>query len=158
MRTQVQSLASLSGLRLDVAVSCGVGCIHCSDPALLWLWPRPAATSPIRPLAWEPPYAMCAALKRRNDQKKKKNYSWIHSPLLDLYFIYKSSTTALTKSILDFIPQKLCHLVKPLNNAESQFQHLQNERVRTDDLQGPIYICIFVILWQWIFCSWNTIL
>ena len=27
------------------------------DPALLWLWHRPAATAPIRPLAWEPPYA-----------------------------------------------------------------------------------------------------
>ena len=27
------------------------------DPALLWLWCRPAAVAPIRPLAWEPPYA-----------------------------------------------------------------------------------------------------
>ena len=25
------------------------------DPALLWLWRRPVATAPIRPLAWEPP-------------------------------------------------------------------------------------------------------
>ena len=25
------------------------------DPVLLWLWCRPAATAPIRPLAWEPP-------------------------------------------------------------------------------------------------------
>ena len=31
------------------------------DPALLWLWCRPAATAPIRPLAWEPPYAAGAA-------------------------------------------------------------------------------------------------
>ena len=28
------------------------------------LWRRPAATAPIRPLAWEPPYAAGAALKR----------------------------------------------------------------------------------------------
>ena len=33
------------------------------DLALLWLWCRPAAVAPIRPLAWEPPYAMDEALK-----------------------------------------------------------------------------------------------
>ena len=31
------------------------------DPELLWLWLRPVATAPIRPLAWEPPYAAEAA-------------------------------------------------------------------------------------------------
>ena len=31
---------------------------------LLWLGCRPAATAPIGPLAWEPPYAMGATLKR----------------------------------------------------------------------------------------------
>ena len=35
------------------------------DPALLWLWCRPAAVTPIRPLAWEPPYAVGVALKRQ---------------------------------------------------------------------------------------------
>ena len=35
-----------------------------SDPALLWLWHRPAATAPIRPLAWEPPYATGMALEK----------------------------------------------------------------------------------------------
>ena len=30
------------------------------DLALLWLWCRPAAEAPIRPLAWEPPYAASA--------------------------------------------------------------------------------------------------
>ena len=38
-------------------------------PALLWLWHRPSATAPIRPLPWESPYAMGVDLKR---QKKKK--------------------------------------------------------------------------------------
>ena len=38
-------------------MSCDLGCRHRSDLALLWLWCRPAATAPIRPLAWEPPYA-----------------------------------------------------------------------------------------------------
>jgi len=36
-----------------------------SDPALLWLWCRPAAAAPIRPLAWEPPYATSAAVKKK---------------------------------------------------------------------------------------------
>ena len=47
-------------------MSCGVGCRHSSDLALLWLWSRLAATVPIRPLAWEPPYAVGAALKKIN--------------------------------------------------------------------------------------------
>ena len=42
------------------------------DPALLWLWCRPAATAPIGPLAWELPYAVGAALK--SQKKKKKLY------------------------------------------------------------------------------------
>jgi len=55
-----------------VAVSCGVGRRHGSDPALLWLWRRLAATAPIRPLAWEPPYAAGAAQEMAKRQKKKK--------------------------------------------------------------------------------------
>ena len=46
------------------------------DPALLWLWRRLAAIAPTRPLAWEPPYALAAALKR---QKKKKRVQLRHS-------------------------------------------------------------------------------
>ena len=49
-------------------MSCGVGHRRGLDPALLWLWCRMAATAPIQPLAWEPPYAMGVALK----SKKKK--------------------------------------------------------------------------------------
>ena len=59
-----------------VAVSCGVGHRPGSDPALLWLRRRPVATALIRSLAWEPPYAMGAALKiqkpKAKSQKKKK--------------------------------------------------------------------------------------
>ena len=56
----------------SVAVSCGVGHRCDSDPELLWLWCRPEATAPIRPLAWEPPYAGGAALKSQKDKKNKK--------------------------------------------------------------------------------------
>ena len=38
------------------------------DPALLWLWCRPAAVAPIPFLAWEPPYATGAALKTKTNK------------------------------------------------------------------------------------------
>ena len=69
MRLRVPSLALLSGLRTRCRVSRGVGRRRGSDPALLWLWCRPAATAPIGPLAWEPPYAMGAALEKAKTQK-----------------------------------------------------------------------------------------
>ena len=53
-------------------MSCGVGCRRSSDPALLWLWHRLAATAPIGPLAWEAPYATGAALEKAKRQKKKE--------------------------------------------------------------------------------------
>ena len=53
-------------------MNCGVGYRHGSDPVLLWLWCRPAATAPIQLLAWEPPYAMGAALKRQKTKTKTK--------------------------------------------------------------------------------------
>ena len=42
------------------------------DLALLQLWHMPAAIAPIRPLAWEPPYASGAALKKRDKRQKKE--------------------------------------------------------------------------------------
>ena len=51
-------------------MSCGVGRRRSSDPELLWLWCRPAATALIRPLAWEPPHAMGAALEKKKEKKK----------------------------------------------------------------------------------------
>ena len=53
-------------------MSCGVGCRSSSDPVLLWLWRKPVAIAPIRPLAWEPPYATNAALNGK-EKKKKTN-------------------------------------------------------------------------------------
>ena len=57
----------------SVALSCGADHRCGSDLALLWLWHRPAATAPIRPLSWEHPYATGAALKGKKDKKKKKS-------------------------------------------------------------------------------------
>ena len=55
-------------------MSYGVGRTQGSGPTLLWLWCSLAATAPIQPLTWEPPYATVVALKRLNNNKifKKK--------------------------------------------------------------------------------------
>ena len=54
-------------------MNCGVGHRHGWDPVLLlWLWCRPVAIAPIRPLAWEPPYAENLALEKAKRQKDKK--------------------------------------------------------------------------------------
>ena len=49
-------------------MSCGIG--HRCDSDLAWLWHTLVATAPIGPLAWEPPYAVGAALKRQKTKKK----------------------------------------------------------------------------------------
>ena len=56
-----------------IAMSCGVGHRCGLDPELLWLWHSQAFAAPFRPhrpLAWELPYAVGAALKNKN----KKNW------------------------------------------------------------------------------------
>ena len=58
-----------------MAVSCGVGDRCGSDPTLLWLWGKLAHTALMQPLAWEPPFAWGAALKR---QKIKKIFKGIN--------------------------------------------------------------------------------
>ena len=77
----VQSLALLSGLRKrhccelwgrSCCRECGVGHRCGSDPILLWLWCRPAAAAPVRPPAWELPYATSTSLKSKKKKKKKK--------------------------------------------------------------------------------------
>ena len=52
-------------------MNCGVGRRRGLDLVLLllWLWRRPVAPAPIRPLAWEPPYAAGVGLEK--DKKKE---------------------------------------------------------------------------------------
>ena len=63
-----------------IAMSCGVAPRRGLDPTLLWLWHWPAAVAPIRPLAWELPYAtdVYAFFGPKKQKKKKKK---IHAPL-----------------------------------------------------------------------------
>ena len=68
-------------------MSCGVGCRRGSGPVLLWLWHRPVATTPIRPLAWEPPYAVGEAQKMT---KKKKESDRLGLEYLGVkFFLYE---------------------------------------------------------------------
>ena len=80
MRLWVWSLPLLSGLtirrcrELWCRLQTQLGSRVAVDPALLWLWRRMVATAPIRPLAWEPPYAAGAAqeIATTTTTKKKK--------------------------------------------------------------------------------------
>ena len=60
-----QQLTNLAGIHVDEGLIPGLA-QWVKEPVLLWLWCRPVATAPIRPLAWELPYAKGAALKRPN--------------------------------------------------------------------------------------------
>ena len=65
-----EDLGSIPGLAQwiegsSIAVSCSVRHRSGLDPVLLWLWCSLAAVALIRPLAWELPYAVGAALKRQ---------------------------------------------------------------------------------------------
>ena len=76
-----------------IAVSCGVGRRRGSDLASLWLWYRPAAVAPIRPLAWELPYAADTSLKKpkkkiiikKERHKGAEDKKWENKPMLRWY-------------------------------------------------------------------------
>ena len=53
-------------------MSCGAVLRRGSDPALLWLCCRPAATALIQPLAWKPPYATGSDPKREKDKQQQQ--------------------------------------------------------------------------------------
>ena len=67
-------------------MSCGVGRTHGLDPVLLWLWL--AAVTLIGPLAWEPPYAVGAALEKTKKKKisspRSLRFLFIPDPLVAL--------------------------------------------------------------------------
>ena len=79
MRMQVQSLASLSGLRIWHCLRYGVG--HRCGSDLVLLWCRRVATAPIQPLAWESLYAAGVALKGQQQKKKKRKKSRVEISL-----------------------------------------------------------------------------
>ena len=78
MSTQIWSLASLSGLRIQ----------HCHVADVVWIWhccgysigQWSAATAAFRPLIWEPPYDLSMALKKANKQTKNPKYNTKQKP------------------------------------------------------------------------------
>ena len=89
LNTNYTTHVTLTKIQKTDYTKCCPGCgatrssIHCQSvikgynyfgkhPVLPWLWCRPAAAAPIQPLAWEPPYAVGAALKRQNKKNKNK--------------------------------------------------------------------------------------
>ena len=77
------------GWKFGVAVICGVGCRRSWDSMLLWLWCRQAAVAPVGPLAWEPPYALSAALKRKKKKKQPQNQKTKTKPKTYMYMYFK---------------------------------------------------------------------
>ena len=78
-------------------MSCSVGCRRGSDPKLLWLWCRLAATAPIRPLAWEPAYAVGVALNRQKTKNKKILVAYIFYSCSITYMYIKYKKTEMLK-------------------------------------------------------------
>ena len=64
-------------------------------PVLLWLWCSPTAEVPIRPLAWEHPYAAGVALKNKTKLKQKMmEVGWDPASHITFLFpIYKHEET-----------------------------------------------------------------
>ena len=106
MRMQVQSLASLSGLRIQ----------HCCE-----LWCRLADL--IRPLAWEPPYAAGVALKKKTKKKFKiqKSFHFYFPKKKRPVFKIQKSFLSNQKQRLPEIPLHLVKLVLSENTSGHLF-------------------------------------
>ena len=132
-------------------MSCAAGRRCGLDLALLWLQCRVAATALIRPLAWEPTYALSAALKKRKRQKKKRkdcelrkisleemsitvfaHLGCLADPkgLRETFFCdhgarYPPLTTALTAQVCShiYVPRPVCK--KSISFAPHKAQHLR---------------------------------
>ena len=66
-------------------MNCGVGCRRGLDLVLLWLWCRPVVTALVTPLAWEPLYAVGAALEKTKKKEKKINFTFLFKEFLAIY-------------------------------------------------------------------------
>ena len=108
------------------------------DLVLLWLWHRPAATAPIRPLAWELPYAEGVAIKKKKEKRKKdcckdQKKSWLKAVSTrqvqskgsrnSSYCDYKSLTPSPRQSSLGKCARIRAHL--PWNTSLPFFSHFR---------------------------------
>ena len=117
-------------------MSCGVDRRRGSDPALLWLCCRLVAVAPIRPLAWELPYAEGVALKSKKQKQKKKKKVLFNSFLernmyTRQYTLFPSAHGTLRKT------EYLASLTVALNQvsiAEQDLQDLKWQRLQMYNL------------------------
>ena len=82
MRTQVQSLALLSWLRIPLCPELWCRSQMQLTSCMAVVRCRLAAVALIRPLAWKPPYAMVVGLKDKKKKKKKIHQFWYLTPVL----------------------------------------------------------------------------
>ena len=113
-------------------MSCGVGHRRGSDPSLLWLWCRLAATAQIQLLAWELPYAMGVALKR------KKNSIFL-SLEIQIFIIHVNSSQSLKYTLRMSLRAHrklllICKVVPPPNHY---FFPFPTPAYRKDKLKSP---------------------
>ena len=92
MRTQVWSLTLLNGLRIWHCHDLWYRSQMQLDLALLCLWCRLAAVAPTRPLAWGPPCASGAALKRSKKRGGCVVWLLILSPAISTSYSSKSES------------------------------------------------------------------
>ena len=106
------------GLGSGVAVSCVVG-HSCGLDLVVWLWRRPEATVLIRPLGWEPPYAMDVALKR---PKKKKIKCYVSMPYQPFQLIDQSSFLIRFDKMDSTIGIKFQYLIQKFRKKTTSFR------------------------------------
>ena len=110
-------------------MSCGVGSRRGSDPTLLWLWCGPAAAAPIRPLAWEPPFAAGAALEKT--KKKKPHQPLTVFGIVYVYLIFIVLVLPLEEGLTIFFckrPDSKCiRLCGPLSVVTAELCHYSME-------------------------------
>ena len=102
-------------------MSCDVGHSCGSDPTLLWLWCGPAATGPIQPLTWKPPYAEGVALKKTNKKSGTSNIK-----------VNAAHLTSRTNS------GKAPHTHTPLGRGNTQI--IKNNNVVVDDYYSSVAV------------------
>ena len=107
-------------------MSCGMGRRCGSDLASLWLCCRPAAAAPIWPLAWEPPYAMGAALKKKKKKDHKNNNGSWQWPSMLLKHLTSGSQTSL-------------YITSPGGGAVYEIRWLGSESIESI----PFFFCFF---------------
>ena len=112
LRMWVRSQALLSELRIQRCriQRCGVDCRCSSDPAMLWLWSRAAAAAPIRPLAWELPYAAGAAFMEYKQTNRQNTGFGVRQTTTRRHCIIYSKIFDPYKSSLWTLPTRICKI------------------------------------------------